>query len=115
MKNIKDDHDYGDYPEPQLTKEQAIQLAESGELDSWDAYEIVAFQLFQERLCMDFGKFHEAVEEVLGRPVWTHEFGWNRRLQEEFNGLRPRPSMEEIMSLIPPEKLIVLQMDDNEN
>ena len=25
-------------------------------------------------LCGDFSDFHEYVEEILGRPVWTHEF-----------------------------------------
>ena len=25
-------------------------------------------------LCGDFNEFHKYVEELLGRPVWTHEF-----------------------------------------
>ena len=30
---------------------------------------------FVSRMMMPFGEFHRLVEEVLGRPVWTHEFG----------------------------------------
>lgn len=33
------------------------------------------FQLFEPRLLMDFSKFHEGVEALLGHPVFTHEFG----------------------------------------
>ena len=48
----------------QLTKEQAIAFAESGEWKSWTDEQIVRFQLFQDKLCMDFGRFHEAMEIV---------------------------------------------------
>lgn len=26
-------------------------------------------------LCGDFSHFHESIELLLGRPIWTHEFG----------------------------------------
>ena len=35
------------------------------------------YQLFEEILIVNFSKFHEGVEKLLGRPVWTHEFGLN--------------------------------------
>ena len=25
-------------------------------------------------VCMDWSKFHEKVEKIVGHPVWTHEF-----------------------------------------
>jgi len=34
-------------------------------------------QLFEEVLLVSFSKFHEGIEKLLGRPVWTHEFGIN--------------------------------------
>lgn len=46
--------------------------------------EIVRFQLYEPRLCMPFAAFHAAVEKVLGRPVWTHEFADADRLRVEF-------------------------------
>jgi hypothetical protein len=43
---------------PPLTKEQAIIIT-----------------AFTKIVCCPFSEFHEAVEERLGRPVYTHEFG----------------------------------------
>lgn len=34
-------------------------------------------QLLNPILLVPFDKFHESVEFLLGRPVWTHEFGLN--------------------------------------
>ncbi len=33
------------------------------------------YQLQEDILLGDFSHFHESVELLLGRPVWTHEFG----------------------------------------
>jgi hypothetical protein len=35
------------------------------------------YQLFEDVLIVDFSKFHEGIEKLLGRSVWTHEFGLN--------------------------------------
>jgi hypothetical protein len=52
--------------------------------------------------------FHEAVEKSLGRPVFTHEFGLNYDgICDEFLGDKEPPTMNEILNLIPQEKLIV--------
>lgn len=32
-------------------------------------------QLYEPILVINFSEFHEGIEEVLGRPVFTHEFG----------------------------------------
>lgn len=71
-------------PEPQITQEEAIQLVESGWWKTRTPIQIVEFQLFQDRLCMDFGDFHAAVEKVLGYPVWTHQFAYSDALRAEF-------------------------------
>ncbi len=85
----------------QLTKEQAIELAKSGKIDNLTDEEIVKFQLYQSRLAMKFSRFHEAIERVLGRPVFTHEFARADLLQAEYEKIRPTPTLEEILSLIP--------------
>jgi len=97
-----------EWPEPQLTKEQAIAIAESGEWEEWTDEYIVSFQLFQQRLCMNFGRFHEAVKKVLDRPIWTHEFAYIENLQQEYRKEKETPDMVEILNLIPAEKLLVI-------
>jgi len=92
-----------------MTSEQAVALAQTAWWEGMPAQEIVMFQLFERKLCMPFGLFHKAVEEALGRPVWTPEFGLNYEgLKAEFLKERPAPSFEEILNLIPAEKRIVI-------
>lgn len=91
----------------QLTKKQAIAIAKGGEWKDWTDEEVVKFQLYQNRLCMDFSRFHRAVEVVLGRPVYTHEFALGN-LKDEYEGTRPAPTFEEIVELIPAEKRILI-------
>jgi len=93
-----------------MTKEQAVKLYESGFWKEMSAKDRATFQLSEDLPCMPFNVFHAAVEEALGRPVWTHEFGLNRKgLISELIGDRPRPTMEEIIDLIPKEKRIIVQ------
>jgi len=92
-----------------MTKEQAIKMGKSKWWLGLNSDVITAFQLFEEKLCMNFSDFHKAIEESLGRPVYTHEFGLNLKgLQEEFLGKRPKATLEEILDLIPPEKKIFI-------
>jgi hypothetical protein len=97
----------------EITEEQAIKLHDSGWWIGLEPRDIVKFQLFEDRLCMPFDVFHEALEKALGRPVWTHELGLNHEgLQKEFLGEAERPTMEEIINLIPEEKRIII-VDEN--
>lgn len=98
-----------------LTKEQAIDLYHSGWWKNLSAHDIVMVQLFEEkiRICIPFGKFHRAIEEVLKRPVYTHEFGLNLEgLRKEFLGDIPTPTFEEIVNLIPIEKRILIVKEE---
>ena len=95
----------------QLTEKQAIALYQSGEWKDWTDAEIVKFQLFQERTSLPFDRYHAAIEAVLGRPVWTHEFGWPDNLISEYLGEKPAPSFDDIISMIPPDKLIILGIE----
>jgi hypothetical protein len=92
-----------------MTKDQAIALYDSKFWEEMTYEQRARFQLFEERLCMPFGVFHEAVEKALGRPVWTHEFGLNSDgLRRELLGETAAPSMQEMIDLIPAEKRIII-------
>ena len=92
----------------ELTKEQALKIYNSGAWKTWSDEQIVRLQLYQDRLCVDFGRFHEAVEKVLGRGVWTHEFAFPQSLRDEYEQKKPAPTFEEIFGLLPPEKTILV-------
>ena len=94
-----------------MTTEQAIALAKTEWWKDKTPHDIVMFQLFEPRLCMNFGDFHKAVEESLGRSVWTHEFGLALDdIKKEFLGDKPAPTFEEIVNLIPEAKRIVVMV-----
>ena len=66
------------------------------------------FQLTQDKLCMPFQVFHEAIEATLGRPVYTHEFGLNYEGlgRELFQGGKP-PTLRDIIAMIPDNKPVI--------
>ncbi len=72
-----------------MTTAEAITKAKSGWWKGATACEIVRFQLFEEKLCMDFPDFHTAVEKCLMRLVYTHEFAAPEHLIQEFNDKHP--------------------------
>jgi hypothetical protein len=66
-----------------------------------------------ESLEIPFARVHERIEQLLGRPVWTHEFGlnWEGLCREVRWEGRP-PTLDEIIDLIPAEKRIVVEIPD---
>ena len=92
----------------QLTRKQAIAMYESGLWQEWSLEYIAKLQLYNDRLCVPFDLFHQAITQELGRSVWTHEFADLDRLKSEYEGLKPKPTMQEIIELIPEEKRIIL-------
>jgi len=93
----------------QLSKEEAIAFAESGVWKDWPNEMIAGFQLFQDKLCMSFSRFHEALEKTLGRPVFTHEIGLDHEgLVAEFLGKRSQPTFQQIIDLIPKDKQVLI-------
>lgn len=89
----------------QLTQEQAIAFHDSEAWKQMTARERAAFQLHQDRLCMPFDEFQKAMEEALGRPVWTHEFGLNRDgLIAEMDGKAASPTFAQIVAMLPADK-----------
>jgi hypothetical protein len=92
-----------------MNKEQAIKLYESKFWEKMSYRDKATFQLFEEKLCMPFDVFHEAMERTLNRPIWTHEFGLNYEgLKKELLGESLPPTLEEIINLIPEEKRIIV-------
>jgi len=92
-----------------VTREQAVTLYESKLWEAMTFRERATFQLHEERLCMPFAVFHEAVEIALGRPVFTHEFRLNvDGLKRELCGDAPPPTLNEIMNMIPANKRVVV-------
>ncbi len=70
--------------EYQFTREEAIEFAQQRKWEALTPKERGLLQLRQDRLCMEFSAFHEGVTELLGRPVWTHEFGRPDELWAEY-------------------------------
>ena len=66
----------------QLTKEQAIAFGENKCYEGMTYRQIAEFQMEQDKLCMPFNVFHEAIEKTLGRPVFTHEFAFREELKK---------------------------------
>lgn len=94
----------------QLTKEQAIAFYENKLYENMTLKQRAEFQLEQDRLCMPFDVFHEAIENTLGRPVFTHEFAFRDELRKEFYGKKEAPTFEEIIELIPEEKRVLIML-----
>ena len=94
-----------------IGKENAIKLAKSKWWVGLGCREIFRVGMFTQELCLPFDVLHKAVEDSLGRPVWTHEFGLNfDGICQEFLGERDAPTMQEIIDLIPAEKRIIVEV-----
>ena len=102
------ENDKEKWAENQLNEEQAIKLFESKVWESWSDEEIVRFQLFQKRLGVNFGRFQNAMNTVLGRSVFTHEYAFRENLVLEYLGEKQTPTLEEIIDLIPKEKRVLI-------
>ena len=97
----------------QLSEKQAIAFYDSKIYEDWTPYQVVRFQLFQKKLALPLDLFHKSLENVLDRPVWTHELGMNRQgIINEFLGTGAAPTFDEIVGMIPQEKLILLNLAD---
>ena len=96
----------------QLTKEQAIAFGKEGAWENLSLDERALLQLTQDKLCMPFDKFHEAVTHLLGRSVWTHEFADPKALLAEYMGECEPRTMSDILELIPAEKRIVIEVPE---
>lgn len=86
---------------PNLSKTNAVALANSKFYENLTPEQIAIFQLFQSRLCMPFGVFHKAVDKFVP-GVSTIGFGLMvDELQNEVRGSKGPPTLEEILSFMP--------------
>ena len=93
-----------------IGKEAAIELSKTEWWKTKTHREIAKFQLFTVELCCPFPVFHKAVEESLGRDVFTHEFALNYGgICREFIGEEVSPTMQQIIEMIPEEKRIIFR------
>ena len=97
-----------------MTRDEALALYGLEWWVSASNEEIVGFQLYEPLLCMPFGKYHEAVEKVLGRSVWTHGFAFIDGLKAEFEGKAEPRTMEQIIALLPSEKTIIVELPSDD-
>ena len=96
----------------QLTKEEAIDFYNSKVWEDYTDEQLVEFQLFQEVLCVPFNKFHKAIEAVLDRPVFTHEFGFgDDNLRKEYQKIRSKSTLVEVLVQIPEDKLMIVSIE----
>lgn len=99
-----------------IGRKAAINLAQAKWWEGKTARQITKFQLFTAEMCMPFPEFHKALEESLGRPVFTHELALNfDRIALEFLGEADAPTMQEIIDLIPEQKRIAIITPPEEN
>lgn len=86
-----------------MTREEAIAFCESKKWQEMTNWEIAQLQFGEQYLCVPFSRFHEAVEWVLCRPVWTHEFvgeEGRQRLIDEMEGKRPKGTIQESFDML---------------
>jgi len=92
-----------------MTRDEALAKAATQWWETASDHEIVRFQLYEPLLCMPFGRYHEAVEAVLGRPVFTHEFVKPEALRDELEGRRePLDPLDSLRQLVLEEKIVVI-------
>lgn len=92
----------------QFTYEEALAYYNSGQWKNLTAQEITSMGLYQDRLCMPFDVILDAASNALNRPVYTHEFLNPQRLKDELAGVVGEPTLQEIIDLIPNEKLLIV-------
>jgi len=59
---------------------QPTAIAKYGENHWWESDDLIIVarhQIFEKILLVDFDLFLQGIGKLLGRPVWTHEFGLN--------------------------------------
>jgi hypothetical protein len=97
------------YTRQSIGREAALALIDKKWWEGKSSRDIAEFQMLTAELCMPFGDFHKAIEEAVGRPIFTHEFGmnWDGIVAELFDGA-PAPSFDEILEMIPADKRIVI-------
>lgn len=94
----------------QLTQAEAIACCENKHWEKWGMAERALFQACQDRLCMPLDVYKEALRVTLGRPVFSHEIGYPELLKAEILGLANSPTLDQIIALLPKDKIIIVNI-----
>ena len=99
-----------------ITREQAIAYGKSEAWKGLTARQKAEFQLQADRLLMPFDVFHAAIEETLGRPVFTHELGSQglpQLMAELYEGKDP-PTLQDLIDTMPGDTKILVLTDPSQ-
>ncbi len=93
-----------------MTEKQALALIETRFWEDMSDRDIAVFQLWEDRLCMPFDVFHDAVCKTLGSQMWDlslamHRNGIKRLLLKKIQ--RKSLAREDILALIPESKRVL--------
>jgi hypothetical protein len=70
---------------------------------------LAEFRSWGDILEIDWPKVHQRIEELVGRPVWTHELGSDGRPYLEHEILTgSHPSMEGVLAKLPADKPVIV-------
>lgn len=96
-----------DHPQIELSEQQALDIVESKAWERMTDVERATVQLLVNQCIMPLDVFQEALQSALGRGVFTHEIGLNRRgLLEELRGNVEAPDIDTILDMVPGSKLV---------
>lgn len=68
---------------------------------------LAEFQSWRPVLEIDFDKLHKRIEELVGRPVWTHELARPELLDHEI-ATGEQPGMEGVLAKLPADKSVIV-------
>lgn len=98
----------------QLTREEAIAFTDTDAYAKMTEKEVAAFQLQQNLLCVPMAEFLRVLEVALNRPVFTHELVNPASLLKEMYGEKEPPTFDDILTMIPKEKRVVVMVHDSD-
>jgi len=106
-----------DISDEQLRKETARLKQDQPELRKfiltrwWEiatAREVVDFYMSDSRLLCPLKVLFKSFDEVLGRPVFTHELSDRKSLKKEMEGEIEPLTIQDILDKMPQEKIIII-------
>jgi hypothetical protein len=75
---------------------------------------LAEFRAWDGVLEIDFSKVHKRIEELVGRPVWTHELGTSGIPYLEHEILTGQhPSMAGVLAKLPADKAVAVVVSDD--
>jgi hypothetical protein len=70
---------------------------------------VAEMELLKGPLETDFSKLHQRIEELVGRPVWTHELASYDQLIDEVR-MGEHASFEDVVNKLPASKVVLVDV-----